>query len=232
MVILVTGSTGFIGKRLIPLLSEKVDKIFVLVRKESMAKAASQFAEHKNVYLIEGNIQSNDVCAKVEDLTMLIQETEHILHLAGGYDLEMSVLDAYTQNVIGVQNALELARKFKKLKYFHHVSTYAVNAYKNSQVLETDPLKDSSHLDHYARSKLQGEKLVEKTDLGKTRKRIYRPGIVVGDSSTGKIEKVDGPYYFLQMLNKFKKYGPWLEKIGTLPIPCSKKAKLPIGDMM
>ncbi|MCO4755607.1 MAG: SDR family oxidoreductase, partial [Bacteriovoracaceae bacterium] len=116
----------------------------------------------------------------------------------------------------------------KKLKYFHHVSTYAVNAYKDCEVSELEPTEDSSKLDHYARSKLQGERLVEKTNLGKVRKRIYRPGIVVGDSHTGEIEKIDGPYYFLQIIHKFRKHASWLERLGTLPIPCSKKAKLPI----
>ncbi|MCO4753291.1 MAG: SDR family oxidoreductase, partial [Bacteriovoracaceae bacterium] len=95
MKILVTGSTGFIGKKLIPLLSEKVEQVFILVRKESMPKAARLFAEHSNVHLIEGNTHSNDVCSRVEDLTKLTEEVDHIIHLAGGYDLEMSVLDAY-----------------------------------------------------------------------------------------------------------------------------------------
>ena len=30
--------------------------------------------------------------------------------------------------------------------------------------------------------------------------RVYRPGIVVGDSRTGEIDKVDGPYYFFKLM--------------------------------
>jgi thioester reductase-like protein len=37
--------------------------------------------------------------------------------------------------------------------------------------------------------------------------RVYRPVIVVGDSRTGEMDKVDGPYYFL----------PFLATLGQLP---------------
>ncbi|PRC51043.1 short chain dehydrogenase, partial [Mycobacterium sp. ITM-2017-0098] len=34
------------------------------------------------------------------------------------------------------------------------------------------------------------------------RYRIYRPAVVVGDSRTGEIDKIDGPYYFFGLLAK------------------------------
>ncbi|MGV0803484.1 SDR family oxidoreductase, partial [Mycolicibacterium elephantis] len=34
------------------------------------------------------------------------------------------------------------------------------------------------------------------------RYRVYRPGVVVGDSRTGEMDKVDGPYYFFSLLAK------------------------------
>src|SRR5436305_378313 len=30
--------------------------------------------------------------------------------------------------------------------------------------------------------------------------RVYRPAVVVGDSKTGEMDKLDGPYYFFQLL--------------------------------
>ncbi len=32
------------------------------------------------------------------------------------------------------------------------------------------------------------------------RYRVYRPAVVVGDSVTGEMDKVDGPYYFFAIL--------------------------------
>tara|TARA_Y100000780_G_scaffold226709_1_gene241206 strand:- start:33712 stop:34707 length:996 start_codon:yes stop_codon:yes gene_type:complete len=207
---------------------EDYETIYLLIRPKSVPKAIESFANYSNVKLVEGDILSNDVFLNVEDLSEVVENIDSILHLAGGYDLQMNVLDAYTHNVVGVQNTLELARKCKRLKYFHHVSTYAVNAHKKGKVFEADRLENYSHHDHYTRSKLQGEILVHKTHIGDVKKRIYRPGIVVGDTLEGSIEKVDGPYYFLNFLFKLEKHKQIIEKLGIFPIPCSKKASLPL----
>ena len=34
--------------------------------------------------------------------------------------------------------------------------------------------------------------------------RVYRPGIVVGHSETGEIDKIDGPYYFFKLLQRLR----------------------------
>ena len=45
--------------------------------------------------------------------------------------------------------------------------------------------------------------------------RIYRPGFVVGDSKTGYIDKIDGPYYFFKALQKMRQaLPPWMPMIG------------------
>ena len=46
--------------------------------------------------------------------------------------------------------------------------------------------------------------------------RVYRPGIVVGDSRTGEIDKVDGPYYFFKLLQRARRVLPaWLPTVGV-----------------
>ena len=45
--------------------------------------------------------------------------------------------------------------------------------------------------------------------------RVYRPGIVVGHSRTGEIDKIDGPYYFFKALQRLRRVLPsWLPAIG------------------
>ena len=53
--------------------------------------------------------------------------------------------------------------------------------------------------------------------------RIYRPGMVVGHSETGEMDKIDGPYYFFELLHSVSKLLPkWLpilmNKAGVLNI--------------
>ncbi len=46
--------------------------------------------------------------------------------------------------------------------------------------------------------------------------RVYRPGIVVGDSRSGEIDKIDGPYYFFKLLQRARRVLPaWLPAIGV-----------------
>ena len=46
--------------------------------------------------------------------------------------------------------------------------------------------------------------------------RIYRPGIVVGDSRSGEMDKIDGPYYFFKLLQKMRSLLPsWMPNIGV-----------------
>jgi NAD(P)-dependent dehydrogenase (short-subunit alcohol dehydrogenase family) len=45
--------------------------------------------------------------------------------------------------------------------------------------------------------------------------RVYRPGIVVGDSETGEIDKIDGPYYFFKAIQRLRSVLPqWFPSIG------------------
>jgi NAD(P)-dependent dehydrogenase (short-subunit alcohol dehydrogenase family) len=45
--------------------------------------------------------------------------------------------------------------------------------------------------------------------------RVYRPGVVVGSSETGEIDKIDGPYYFFRTIQRLRGLAPsWLRGIG------------------
>jgi NAD(P)-dependent dehydrogenase (short-subunit alcohol dehydrogenase family) len=45
--------------------------------------------------------------------------------------------------------------------------------------------------------------------------RIYRPSSVVGDSRSGEMDKIDGPYYFFKIIQKLRRIlPPWMPTIG------------------
>jgi NAD(P)-dependent dehydrogenase (short-subunit alcohol dehydrogenase family) len=54
----------------------------------------------------------------------------------------------------------------------------------------------------YHRTKFESEKLVRERVKGAW--RVYRPSIVIGNSKTGEMDKVDGPYYFFKLLQKVR----------------------------
>jgi thioester reductase-like protein len=82
-------------------------------------------------------------------------------------------------------------------------------------VFREDMFEEAEELDHpYFRSKHDSEAIVRKE--AKIPWRIYRPGIVVGDSRTGEIDKIDGPYYFFKLIQKMRRALPaWVPTILT-----------------
>ena len=56
----------------------------------------------------------------------------------------------------------------------------------------------------YHRTKFESEKLVRERVEGAW--RVYRPSIVVGNSKTGEMDKIDGPYYFFKAIQKVRHF--------------------------
>ena len=66
---------------------------------------------------------------------------------------------------------------------------------------------------HYHRTKWESEKLVREGVEAKT--LIFRPGIVVGHSETGEMDKIDGPYYFFSLIKRLRHALPaWFPLAG------------------
>ena len=96
---------------------------------------------------------------------------------------------------------------------FHHASSIAA-AGLYPGIFREDMFEEAEGLDDpYLRTKHESEGLVRKEM--RVRWRIYRPGIVVGDSKTGEIDKIDGPYYFFTLIKKLRAMlPPWMPVLG------------------
>lgn len=228
MKIFITGGTGFIGKRMVRLLSQNAEKIYLLTRPQSLNKATKALGHLKNVIFITGDTTQNDIVEDYRELELIKKEVDTILNIAGNYNLEISEFDAYKNNVISVQNIINLAKGCKKLNILHHISTYAVTGALEGKLDEDTMDNARNFTDFYARSKMQGENILRNSKLDPLRIRIYRPGIVIGSSENGKIEKIDGPYYLMKFLYENKEILKNLSLIKYFPLPYNKDAKLPL----
>ena len=77
--------------------------------------------------------------------------------------------------------------------------------FEEAEALDTHP---------YFRTKHESERVVR--EECRRPWRVYRPGIVVGDSRTGEIDKVDGPYYMFKVLQQARRVLPtWLPTVGV-----------------
>lgn len=107
-------------------------------------------------------------------------------------------------------------KKFEALeaKCFEHVSSIAV-ADKYTGTFREDMFEEAEELVHpYFQTKHESESVVRKQC--EIPFRVYRPASVVGDSQTGEIDKVDGPYYSFKVLQKLRNaLPPWFPLIGV-----------------
>jgi NAD(P)-dependent dehydrogenase (short-subunit alcohol dehydrogenase family) len=96
---------------------------------------------------------------------------------------------------------------------FHHTSSIAAAGLYQGTFRE-DMFDEATGLEHpYFRTKHDSEGLVRKHCPIPW--RIYRPGIVVGHSKTGEIDKIDGPYFFFKLIQKLRRtLPPWVPTLG------------------
>lgn len=213
----VTGGTGFIGRHLIEELLHKKGTVFVLVRKESRKKFNALVKDRwpdqtKRIIAVSGDLSKPALGLSANDRKKLSGKVGHFFHLAASYDLTAGSEINEVANVAGTRHALAAAELIRA-KCFHHTSSIAV-AGLYSGTFREDMFEEATGLGHaYFRTKHESEALVRHTKSIPW--RIYRPGIVVGHSKTGEIDKIDGPYYFFKLIQKMRRMLPsWVPTLG------------------
>ena len=213
----VTGATGFIGRFLVTnLLLKRKGPVHVLVRKDSARKLEAigrrMGWDMKRVVVVEGDMTRDNCGVSAAKIKALQGKVKHFFHLAAVYDLTASAESQRAANIDGTAHALDLAAALKAGCFHHTSSIAAAGLYPG--VFREDMFEEAEGLDDpYLRTKHDSEGLVRAEKRVKW--RIYRPGMVVGHSQTGEMDKIDGPYYFFTFLKKLREMlPPWMPTLG------------------
>ncbi|HEY3959402.1 MAG TPA: SDR family oxidoreductase [Solirubrobacteraceae bacterium] len=222
MAYFVTGATGFIGRRLMErLLEQRQDKVYVLVRESSLRRLDDLIerwtvvagpAAAKRIEPVIGDLRRPLLGVEQEQVTELRGKIAHFFHLAAVYDMTAPAERNTAVNVGGTTHAVELARALD-VGHLHHVSSIAVaGEYKGT--FEEEMFDEGQKLPSpYHRTKFESERIVREQPYVPW--RVYRPAVVVGDSKTGEMDKVDGPYYFFKAIQRARGLFPeWLPLVG------------------
>jgi nucleoside-diphosphate-sugar epimerase len=182
--ILVTGSNGFIGAKVVEILLEYgFGNLRCFVRPSSklerLKKILAKYPAGKNAEIIAGDLLSREDCRKAADGVSVVY------HLAAG--MEKSFAGAFMNSALATRNLMDAFLEHGRVARFVNVSSFAV--YSNLKMErgalldETCPLEDApqERFDAYCFGKLKQEELVRQ--YGEKRKLpfvILRPGAVFG----------------------------------------------------
>ncbi len=217
----VTGATGFIGKRLVKkLLEKKGSAVHFLIRPESAGKLADLHdywglvgpKAQARAVPVHGDLTGKKLGVSAEGIKALKGQIDHVYHLAAVYDLSADEESQIAVNIEGTRSMVEFA-KAVEAGHVHHVSSIAAAGLYEG-VFREDMFEEAEGLDHpYFATKHESEKIVRKEC--KVPWTVYRPAMVVGDSTTGEMDKIDGPYYFFKLIQRMRQIlPPWMPSVG------------------
>jgi nucleoside-diphosphate-sugar epimerase len=182
--ILVTGSNGFIGAKVVEILFEYgFANVRCFVRPSSrldrLQRTLAKYSADKSAEIISGDLLSREDCRRAADGVSVIY------HLAAG--MEKSFAGAFMNSAIATRNLIDAFLEQGRAARFVNVSSFAV--YSNLKMArgalldETCPLEDAPQERHdaYCFGKLKQEELVRQ--YGAQHRLPYvilRPGAVFG----------------------------------------------------
>ena len=186
--ILVTGSNGFIGSKVVETLLEYgFANLRCFVRPSSrlsrLNEALDRLPAGRNVELVIGDLLSRDDCRKAAEGVSIIY------HLAAG--MEKSFAGAFMNSALATRNLMDAFLQFGEAKRFVNISSFAVYSNlglrRGALLDENCPLEDApqKRFDAYGFGKLKQEELVR--EYGGKYKLPYvilRPGYVFGPGKT------------------------------------------------
>ncbi|HEX8618195.1 MAG TPA: SDR family oxidoreductase [Thermoanaerobaculia bacterium] len=196
-----TGFPGFLGSELLPRVVSRTDDFALCLVQPKFRPLAEQRARElvarnpalaNRIRIVEGDLtQPLDSIAATD--------VREIYHLAAIYDLSVERDLAMRVNVTGTQRVLDLAERVTNLERLHYISTCYVSGRHHGVFKEGDLETNQRFNNHYEETKQLAEVEVRRR-MPHIPATIYRPSVVVGDSTTGATQKFDGPYFVMQWL--------------------------------
>lgn len=120
----------------------------------------------------------------------------HVVHCAAETGLMKSRQELWQINVCGTENIIAFAQQVADAAcHFTYVSTAYVAGTRSGRIMEDDALPQQFY-SLYEESKAEAERMVRQSALPWT---ILRPGMIVGNSATGRTRNFNTVYYVLKL---------------------------------
>ena len=202
---LLTGYPTFTARRMLELLLGRGHSVYLLVQ-DKFHRQAKEYVDSlalpevgQKVELMVGDVMDLDLGLSGAEIREILDNVELVYHMAGIYYLGVDARTTHHVNVEGTRTMLELAAGMRSLERFTFMSTAFVAGMRQGVIREEDLYRGQRFRNEYERSKLEAEKLCRRA-MSTIPVSVVRPSIIVGDSTTGEIDKTDGPYYLINAI--------------------------------
>ncbi|MEM9191426.1 MAG: SDR family oxidoreductase [Myxococcota bacterium] len=205
--ILVTGfPSTFLAVRVVQklLLEEPTAELRCVVQEKSVAQATELLQRidlDDRVRIIVGDIAAMDLGLSGGEFRTLANEVDVIHHCAAVTYLGVDRKVAEQVNIGGAREVLELAEAARHVERLVHWSTALVAGGRRGYVLEEELTAPQGFRNVIEETRFRGERIIKQASAH-IPTTVIRPSIIVGDSVTGEIDRMEGPYLLvLLMLN-------------------------------
>jgi nucleoside-diphosphate-sugar epimerase len=207
MATLITGFPRFVATVLVERLRQQplAEPVHLVVMAEKMATARKSLGRPKAITLHRGDVANTDLGLTAESLAELLPNVRRILHFAQIHHPSAGRKTGFQVNVHGTQNVLRFAADCAKAQggvapRVVHLSSLFVLGSGSGRINAEARAEKPKHRNWWEAAVHQSEELVLRSGLPYT---VLRPGLIIGDSQTGTIDKLGGLYELGVMASQF-----------------------------
>lgn len=203
--VLLTGFPSFVARCMLQTIFERESETFVrlLVRPDYVDAADRTLddmqIDRDRVIILSGDVVAMDLGLSGTEYLELVSNVTDIYHIASIWFLGVDYQTLHEVNVTGARNVIDAAYEMKNLVRLNHFSSAFVAGDRTGVIMEDELEEGQSFRNAFEETKYEAE-IAMREAMHHIPVSVFRPAIIVGDSQTGEIDKMAGPYYIMNAI--------------------------------
>lgn len=204
--LLLTGLPGsFLAKKLLPALATNPAAEVLCLIPPNFAEQADELLaqlppnQRQRCHPVVGDISAMDLGLSGRAYLELARKVDVIYHCPAVTQPGVDRRVAEALNIGGTNEVLELAEASQRNPRIVHFSSALVSGRKQGSILESELLAPAAHRNVVEETLFRSERMLREA-MDQLPITVLRPGLIVGDSRTGEIDRLEGPYLLIMLM--------------------------------